>query len=131
MSAARLSTAERAAQPVVAPVQQAERIQIIDILRGFALFGILLVNMTIFSYPFQTLLFPVDADMPWYDRVATWLIHFLGEGKFYALFSLLFGLGMILLMERVEARGRRFVPFYMRRLLALSLIHISEPTRPY
>ena len=41
----------------VAPVQQAERIQIVDILRGFALFGILLVNMALFSYPFQTLLF--------------------------------------------------------------------------
>ena len=62
--------------------------------------------------------------MPWYDWVATWLIHFLGEGKFYALFSLLFGLGMILLMERIEARGKRFVPFYMRRLLALLLIGI-------
>ena len=35
---------------------------------------------------------------------------------------MLFGLGMILLMERIEARGRRFVPFYMRRLLALLLI---------
>ncbi len=107
---------------VVAPVQQAERIQIVDILRGFALFGILLVNMVLFSYPFQSILFPPASDMPWYDRAATWLIHFLAEGKFYALFSLLFGLGMILLMERIEARGRRFVPFYMRRLLALLLI---------
>ena len=32
------------------------------------------------------------------------------EGKFYALFSLLFGLGIILLMERIEARSRKFVP---------------------
>ena len=108
--------------PAVAPVQQAERIQIVDILRGFALFGILLVNMAIFSQPFQSILFPADPGMPWYDRAATWLIHFLAEGKFYALFSMLFGLGMILLMGRVEARGRRFVPFYVRRLLALLLI---------
>lgn len=108
----------------VAPVQQAERIQIVDILRGFALFGILLVNMAIFSYPFQTIVFPADPAMPWYDWFATWLIHFLGEGKFYALFSLLFGLGMFLLMERIEARGRKFAPFYMRRLLALLLIGI-------
>lgn len=111
-------------KPLVAPVQQAERIQIVDILRGFALFGILLVNMAIFSQPFQSILFPADPNMPWYDRAATWLIHFLGEGKFYALFSLLFGLGMILLMERIEARGRKFVPIYMRRLLALLLIGI-------
>ncbi len=117
-----MTTATLPSTPAVAPVQQAERIQIVDILRGFALFGILLVNMAIFSQPFQSILFPADPGMPWYDRAATWLIHFLAEGKFYALFSMLFGLGMILLMGRVEARGRRFVPFYVRRLLALLLI---------
>ena len=53
--------------PKIAPVQQAERIQIVDILRGFALFGILLVNMAIFSNPFQAILFPADPGMPWYD----------------------------------------------------------------
>ena len=106
----------------VAPVQQAERIQIVDILRGFALFGILLVNMALFSRPFQSILFPADPSMPWYDRAAEWLIHTLAEGKFYAMFSLLFGLGMILLMARVQARGGRFVRLYVRRLLALLLI---------
>jgi uncharacterized protein len=110
----------------VAPVQQSERIQIVDILRGFALFGILFVNMTIFSRPIQVLLFPVETSTPWYDRAAEWLIHFLGEGKFYALFSMLFGLGLTLLMERVEARGGKFVPLYLRRLLVLlgfGLVH--------
>ncbi len=119
-----MTTATVPPTETVAPVQQTERIQIVDILRGFALFGILLVNMAIFSYPFQTIVFPADPTMPWYDWFATWLIHFLGEGKFYALFSLLFGLGMFLLMERIEARGRKFAPFYMRRLLALLLIGI-------
>jgi uncharacterized protein len=119
-----MAASDLVAEPRLAPVAQAARIQIVDILRGFALFGILLVNMTIFSYPFQSLLMPAPSEMPWYDRAATWLIHFLGEGKFYALFSLLFGLGMILLMERVEGRGVRFVPLYMRRLLALLLIGI-------
>jgi len=110
------------ARPALAPVQQAERIQIVDILRGFALFGILLVNMALFSHPFQTILFPVDPAMPWYDRAATWLIHFAGEGKFYSLFSLLFGLGLTLLMDRIQARGGRFVPLYLRRLLVLLVI---------
>lgn len=103
----------------ISPVQQTERIQIVDILRGFALFGILFVNMTIFSRPIQAILFPVDPDTPWFDRGAAWLIHFLGEGKFYALFSLLFGLGLTLQMERIERRGGRFVPLYLRRLLVL------------
>ena len=104
------------------PVQQAERVQIVDILRGFALFGILLVNMALFRSPFQELIFPLDPATPWYDRAAVWLIHFLGEGKFYALFSLLFGLGLTLLMDRIEGRGGRFVPLYLRRLLVLLLI---------
>ena len=121
-----MSTSDPSARPILAPVQQAERIQIIDILRGFALFGILVVNMAIFSRPFQTILFPADPAAPWYDRAAEWLIHFLAEGKFYAMFSLLFGLGMILLMERVQARGGRFVPLYVRRLLALLLIGLAH-----
>ncbi len=110
----------------LAPVPQAERIQIVDILRGFALFGILLVNMPLFNRPFQTILFPADPAAPWFDRAAEWLIHCLGEGKFYAMFSLLFGLGLTLLMGRVEGRGARFVPLYLRRLLVLlgiGLIH--------
>jgi uncharacterized protein len=105
-----MTTNTQPAAPAIAPVQQAERIQIVDILRGFALFGILLVNMAIFSQPFQSILFPADPEMPWYDWAATWLIHFLAEGKFYALFSMLFGLGMILLMERIEARGGGLCP---------------------
>lgn len=110
----------------VLPVQQTERIQIVDILRGFALFGILFVNMTIFSHPIQAIVLPTDPALPWHDRAAIWLIHALGEGKFYALFSLLFGLGLFLQMERIEARGGRFVPLYARRLLvllAIGLVH--------
>jgi uncharacterized protein len=110
----------------VAPVHQAERIQIVDILRGFALFGILFVNMTIFSHPMQAVVLPADPSLPWHDRAALWLIHALGEGKFYTLFSLLFGLGLFLQMERIEARGGRFVPLYLRRLLVLlgiGLVH--------
>jgi len=101
------------------PVQPAERIQIVDILRGFALFGILFVNMTIFSHPMQAIVLPSDPALPLHDRAALWLIHALGEGKFYALFSLLFGLGLTLQMERIEGRGGRFVPLYVRRLLVL------------
>jgi uncharacterized protein len=102
-----------------APVQQAERIQLVDILRGFALFGILLVNMVIFARPVQSIVLPIDPAIPWYDYAAEWLIHFLGEGKFYSLFSFLFGLGLTLQMDRIERRGGRFAPLYLRRMLIL------------
>lgn len=114
-----MTTPDLVSKPAIAPVQQMERIQIVDILRGFALFGILLVNMVIFSRPIQSIILPADSSMLWYDRAAEWFIHFFGEGKFYALFSLLFGLGLTLLMDRIEARGVKFVPLYMRRLLVL------------
>ncbi len=106
------------------PVRQSERIQIVDILRGFALFGILLVNMELFSHPIQSFVLPADPNMPWYDQVAQWLVRFLAEGKFYALFSFLFGLGLTLQMGRVEARGGRFAPLYARRLLVLLVIGV-------
>lgn len=68
------------------PVQPGERIQIIDILRGFALLGILLVNMAIFIHPIFAFLLPLDSATPPIDRAAAWLIHFVAEGKFYSLF---------------------------------------------
>jgi uncharacterized membrane protein YeiB len=40
----------RASQPVVAPIPPSQRVQIIDTLRGFAIFGILLVNMALFNF---------------------------------------------------------------------------------
>jgi uncharacterized protein len=78
----------RTTQPAVSPVQQAERVQIVDILRGFALFGILFVNMTLFRLPSQTIILPANASAPWHDQAGMWLIHFLGESKFYSLFLL-------------------------------------------
>ncbi|WP_097654884.1 DUF418 domain-containing protein [Candidatus Chloroploca asiatica] len=108
------------------PVAETERIATIDILRGFALFGILTVNMYLFSNPFQNYLLPLDPNMPWYDRVGLWLVHFLTEGKFYTLFSLLFGLGFALQLQRARARGGKFWTVYMRRLLVLlgfGLVH--------
>jgi uncharacterized protein len=112
-------------QAVVRPVQPQERMRVIDVLRGFALFGILLVNMPLFNMPFQSVLFPLDttAVAP-HDIFAKWLIYFLAESKFYTMFSMLFGLGLTILMERVETRGGRFVTLYIRRLLALLLIGI-------
>ncbi|MEW6252144.1 MAG: DUF418 domain-containing protein [Planctomycetota bacterium] len=102
-----------------APVAPEERIFAVDVLRGFALLGILLVNMMGFSLPQQVW----ALREPWWssgpDRAAVWLTNAFASGKFYALFSLLFGLGLYLQMQRLEARGRRFVGLYARRLLVL------------
>ena len=70
------------------PIAAAERIAVVDVLRGFALFGILVVNMATFKSPVggET----PAGDLP--DRIATWLIDFAFVAKFYVLFSFLFSL---------------------------------------
>jgi uncharacterized protein len=102
------------------PIPARERIQTLDVLRGFALFGILLVNMTYFSFPVQYAMFPHPDSGP-INRAAEWLMRFLAEGKFFSLFSLLFGLGFTIQMTRAEAKGVSFVPRYLRRAGVLAL----------
>lgn len=117
---------ENTPKPAAGPVQPGERIQTIDILRGFALLGILLVNMVLFNNSvFTAILTELEITNP-VDRLAFWFIEFFGEGKFYSLFAFLFGLGFALIHQRVEAKGLKFGPIYIRRMLALlafGLIH--------
>jgi uncharacterized protein len=101
---------------VIAPALRQERIEAIDILRGVAILGILIVNMQLFSMPEGQ---PVHG-------AAERLIYFFAQEKFKALFSFLFGLGLALQMMRAEARGIHFLPLYARRLGVLFLIGIAH-----
>ena len=105
------------ATPAMAPVRPGGRIEVIDVLRGFSILGILLVNMLSFSRPQAPL-----SQLESVNRAAVWLIKFVAQAKFYTLFSFLFGWGMAIQMERATRRGTRFASFYVRRLLVLLLI---------
>jgi uncharacterized protein len=107
---------------VSGPIPPAERLQVVDVLRGVAIFGILLVNMELFGTPIYLAGQAFRLWPGWADRAADWLIRFAAEGKFYTMFSFLFGFGLAVQMERTAARGARFVPLYVRRLLVLWLI---------
>lgn len=104
----------------LAPVSASERIVSLDVLRGMALLGILISNMLYFSQP----LVPDGArDGLWFgpaDRLADWIVIWLVEGKFYPLFSFLFGLGFSMQMDRASARGLEFGALYRRRLWILA-----------
>ncbi|MGH9803796.1 MAG: DUF418 domain-containing protein [Candidatus Acidiferrales bacterium] len=100
--------------PQIAPVTPAERIEIIDILRGFALFGVLLINMRNFDLPGHEWTGTLD-------KIALWLTIAFGDSKFWTLFSFLFGLGFALQLERAQARGTPFLRRYLRRLGVLLL----------
>src|SRR5688572_12803275 len=110
----------------VRPVGANERIEILDILRGFALLGILTVNMTAFSWPYEYMHWQREYWDSRADAVADWLIRFLAEGKFYPLFSFLFGLGAAIQMERADCRGAPFAARYCRRLFVLLAIGIAH-----
>lgn len=110
------------------PIGGDERIEFVDALRGFALFGILLVNMAWFAQPLAIEFVDLPRDLPRHDRLAEMGIEFLAEGKFYSIFSMLFGFGMAIQMGRAQARGRSFVRNYVFRLLALLLIAAAHIT---
>lgn len=88
-----------------------KRIVEMDVLRGFALFGVLLVNLTIMSGATEK----TSLDSGVYS-----LISFLGEGKFYTIFSILFGLGFYFFMHKSDALGStQHEKKFIRRLFAL------------
>ncbi|MDW8234903.1 MAG: DUF418 domain-containing protein, partial [Roseiflexaceae bacterium] len=103
----------------IAPTPTHERIDLLDILRGFALLGILIVNMGIFSFPFLAAFTGTPRGDSALDHAVEFLTHALATGKFYPLFSFLFGVGMWLQMERVEEAGGAPARFMVRRLLVL------------
>jgi uncharacterized protein len=109
------------------PVPHSERIEVIDVLRGLAICGILLGNMQGFSG--YGMLPPLLVEQsPVADRITTFLIHFLIEGKFYSIFSFLFGFGFALQISRAEAHGDASASVFKRRLfwlLIIGLLHAN------
>ncbi len=103
-----------------------ERQSFLDVLRGFALFGILIVNIMAFSsaYYASGIASPLQNSL-WEDAV-TFSIATLFETKFYLLFSFLFGYSFSIQMISAEKKQKPFKVLFMRRLLGLfciGLIH--------
>ena len=105
------------------PVDRGERIAAVDALRGFALLGILLVNMDTHAGPWATSMIAPDGGV---DRLASLFTTFAAEGKFYPLFSMLFGFGLAIQSGRAADRTA-FAWRWTRRQLALllfGLLHV-------
>lgn len=110
------------------PVGSSERHAILDVLRGLALLGIALANFPEFSlYSFL----PSDAAnaMPTagIDRVVRYLQYIFIDGKFYTIFSLLFGIGFSIIITNAERKGANgFRVFYRRMffLLLMGFLHL-------
>jgi uncharacterized protein len=104
------------------PTRPEERIGVIDVLRGLALFGIIAANMRGFAGPHYAYFRP---EVLWNTRLDFWVQAFVDtfiQGKFISIFAFLFGFGFALQFSRAEERHGRFVQTYRRRLLGLMLI---------
>ena len=110
----------------VTPVSPAERIEVLDVLRGFALFGILASNLRGFVAPAPVYFNPRLMWTATADRLVQAVLDTLVSGKFITLFAFLFGLGFAVQLGRAEARGSRFVAFYSRRLLVLFMFGVAH-----
>ncbi len=112
---------ENIAQP------QNNRIPLLDIIRGFALFGVFLVNFQmveqgVFNVAFATVTEPSSV----YQTIGKAITTFFFEGKFYLLFSLLFGYGFSLFLEKKEELGRSVAPVFCRRMAVLLLFGVGH-----
>jgi len=94
------------------PIDPRRRIEAVDMVWGFALFGVLLVNM--FSFDAYSIAWNEPG-----DKIAFSVMQFFFETKSWRLFSFLFGFGFALQLSRAEECGSKFAPVYLRRLVIL------------
>ncbi len=115
-----------AANAAVAPVQQTARIEALDILRGIAVLGILLMNIVGFGLPWAydnpTVAGGMDPPNYWAWAIPTMFF----EGTMRGIFSLLFGASIILLTDRMEQAGAglRTADIHFRRMLWMMLFGV-------
>jgi uncharacterized membrane protein YeiB len=97
------------------------RIDILDYLRGFALMGIILVNII----PLLSVTTPASRSL---DASYLRFLYLFVEGRFYTIFTFLFGVGFYIFITRANAKGKNGYVLFLRRILALfifGLVHVK------
>lgn len=111
-----------------APTASSDRLDALDVLRGFALVGICVANIEFFNRPVVESGNGMQAGLHGLDWLVAFLVAYLVSGKFWTIFSLLFGMGFALMQERARLAGRPFLPAYGRRIAALGAIGLLHHT---
>lgn len=111
----------------IAPVAAAERIDTLDFIRGLAVMGILAANIVAFGQPFEAYMYPTafltdPADPGGWMWIAQFILI---DGKMRGLFTLLFGAGVYLFMEKAWARGgtRKLQAWRLAILMVFGMVH--------
>ena len=109
------------------PTAERDRLPLLDAVRGTALGGILLANLTSF-FGADMLTAAARAAQPAaaLGQAVLFAVDWLVEGKFYSVFSMLFGIGFALQAARAGSRGDDIGPFFRRRMAVLVLIGLTH-----
>jgi uncharacterized membrane protein YeiB len=105
----------------LAPVANNERIQALDVVRGFALIGILMMNVEFFNRAIAQLGSGMQTGLGGANQWVSYFVQYFVVGKFWTIFSLLFGMGFAVMLTRAERAQRGFLVPYMRRIAALAV----------
>jgi len=109
------------------PITATERIASLDVLRGVAILGILVMNIYAFAMPFPAYSNPLLMGGTEPLNVGTWFFtHILFDQKFLSIVAMLFGAGIVLMTGMAEARGARYRRIFYRRqfwLVVLGAVH--------
>ena len=107
-----------------APVDDSQRIVAMDVLRGFVLLGILVMNIQSFAMPIAAYVNPTAYGDLTGANLWVWIVsHVFFDQKFMAVFSVLFGAGIVLMTARAGAGGARLHRRRMGWLILFGLLH--------
>lgn len=111
----------------ILPTASGNRIVYLDILRGISIFFIFIANILYFSGSF---FIPDDKEityeLPSLDKAIDTLGFIFVDGKFYSIFSLLFGIGFVIQYHKLKNSSQNFSTFFSKRMAGLLLIGLAH-----
>ena len=104
-----------------------KRLKLLDALRGFALLGVCLANYKELTlYAFYDVEHTINVNVSMVDQITNFLMYMLVDGKFYTIFSLLFGIGFSIIIGNAIERGANAMHIFYRRMLLLLCIGFAH-----
>ena len=109
------------------PINLKNRIHSLDLIRGFAVLGILIMNITSFSQISMAYMNPtIGAGLEGYNQYFHGFNYIFADTRFMSIFSMLFGAGVVLFTQRIEAKGKRVAALHYKRMFWLLLFGLTH-----